>query len=401
MKKKALATKMAAFVMAGAMTMAMGFPALADETQVVAGSSVAGDDASTLTTITFTKRIEDKNTKANTTTNEAENVYAPNTKFKFSLTKGSAGKITEGNNKEVPVIAGMTETNGTLIGIALTNEYITMSPELTGTSNTGDGTITVNYQALYDAAAKPGVYHYQLTEVAPSQNDEDESYRTVYDGMSYEGANTTYDIYVFLYDKESKNKNSVVVKKGDAIYKADKLEFKNSYTTYNLDVKKIVTGNQGIKAKDYKFDITINGASDEKYKYKTYTVNGTTETEVTDKAGELTSGRKAEITLQSDQVIRIFGLSERDTYEVKESGEYAADGYTTTVSVNGGAASETLEAKSSENSVLSSDVSILYTNDKTITTPTGIVTEYAPYILLVAAAGAFAVLFLRRKKEEF
>ena len=30
MKKKALATKMAAFVMAGAMTMAMGFPAFAE-----------------------------------------------------------------------------------------------------------------------------------------------------------------------------------------------------------------------------------------------------------------------------------------------------------------------------------------------------------------------------------
>ena len=81
--------------------------------------------------------------------------------------------------------------------------------------------------------------------------------------------------------------------------------------------------------------------------------------------------------------------------------DYSTDGYTTTVTVNNGEVQNVREVKAATNEKLTGDVSIVYTNDKTITTPTGIVTEYAPYILLVAAAGAFAVLFLRRKKEEF
>ena len=63
MKKKALATKMAAFVMAGAMTMAMGFPAFAKDR--------------TSSTIPVWKTV-------NAGTEQA-NIYAPKTTFNFVL----------------------------------------------------------------------------------------------------------------------------------------------------------------------------------------------------------------------------------------------------------------------------------------------------------------------------
>lgn len=390
MKKKALATKMAAFVMAGAMTMAMGFPAFAE---------TIGTTTSNTRTITFTKTIIDNNTKADSATRAATNVYAPNAKFKFELTSGSTGTIQEGTNgdgKEIPVLEGKTDADGKLIGIALGSDFIEMSPNTTQFNNSGNDTITINYDEFYNVHIEPGVYHYQLKELDPKTAN-DRNY-TAYDGMNYEGANTTYDIYVFLYGQNEKNLNNVVVKK-DGI-KQSTLNFENTYTTYNLDVKKIVTGNQGIKDNDYRFTITVNGTDGEKYKYITYRVTENNETALTDKTGTLVNGTGAEITLKSDELIRIFGLSEGDKYTVTEN-DYSTDGYTTTVTVNNGEVQNVREVKAATNEKLTGDVSIVYTNDKTITTPTGIVTEYAPYILLVAAAGAFAVLFLRRKKEEF
>ena len=79
------------------------------------------------------------------------------------------------------------------------------------------------------------------------------------------------------------------------------------------------------------------------------------------------------------------------SYTVREV-SYAGEGYTTKVdNTEGSESSGTIDA----------DKLVIFENNKNITTPTGIVTEYAPYILLVAAAGTFAVLFLRKRKEEF
>ena len=91
--------------------------------------------------------------------------------------------------------------------------------------------------------------------------------------------------------------------------------------------------------------------------------------------------------LKDGESIQIYGLTESDKYTVTEA-DYGSDGYTTT---NG-----------SKTDVVTDDGdSYTVTNDKSVTTPTGIVLSFAPYILLVALAGVFGVLFLRRKKEEF
>ena len=47
------------------------------------------------------------------------------------------------------------------------------------------------------------------------------------------------------------------------------------------------------------------------------------------------------------------------------------------------------------------DTNVTFTNEKNADNPaTGIITTFAPYILLIAAAGVFAVLFLHKKRND-
>ena len=377
MKKKALATKMAAFVMAGAMTMAMG--------------GVTAFAAQ----VPFTKKVVDSNSTKDEN-GKAQNVYKPNTVFKFNLDAGNAGTIDDGSDpsKKVPVTAGVKE-NGVLVGITY-NDTLTMTAE--EGDKVAPGSISLDYDQFYDARVVPGIYHYILSEKDPKTAGI-EGY-TEYDGMTY--SDETYDIYVFLNEKEKKAENTILVSKGgthiyDGKTKTGAIDFTNTYTTYNLGVKKLVEGNQGDKSKDFTFTIKVDGAAGEKYKYIVYTIADNGDETATDQTGVIDSQAIAKtVYLKANQVVRVYGLSANDQYTVNEN-DYSTDGYKTEVTI-GNSKTETREVKEQK---LAADGTIVYTNTKNVTTPTGIVTEYAPYILLVAAAGAFAVLFLRRKKEEF
>lgn len=91
------------------------------------------------------------------------------------------------------------------------------------------------------------------------------------------------------------------------------------------------------------------------------------------------------ITLKDGQSATIHGLSVTDTYSVEEA-DYTSDGYTTTVD---GAKSGTI----------SEDKTVTFTNEKNASTPTGIMMNVAPYVLMVAVAAVLAVVFLRRKNN--
>lgn len=392
MKKKALATKMAAFVMAGAMTMAMGFPAFATTTDTPQ--------------IPFTKNVADVNSSS--IESVAENVYKPNTEFRFKLEPATdGGTIKDGNNIDMPVSGGFVK-DGVMVGISHT-QVLTMTAS--AGEKTVSGTIDINYNAFYANGATPGIYHYILTEENPETANI--TGYDKYDGMTY--SQEQYDLYVFLNDEDHKSTNSVLVTKGgDRIYGKDKtgtISFTNTYTTYNLDVKKLVTGNQPNMSQKFTFTINVNGGDNEQYKYIVYDVNTTngTETVAKDTNNEDITGvinskaaNGTQVELRANQVVRVYGLSEHDKYKVEEDSSCKDDGYKTSITVNGtseGSGDYVYVVSERENSAR--DNKIVYTNDKTVSTPTGIVTEYAPYILLVAAAGAFAVLFLRRRKEEF
>ena len=76
------------------------------------------------------------------------------------------------------------------------------------------------------------------------------------------------------------------------------------------------------------------------------------------------------------------------------------DGYTVSYTVGSSDATSATYATSTEQTMGKTDNAVVCTNLKNAVTPTGIAMTVAPYILMVAVAGIFAVLFLRRRHEE-
>lgn len=381
MKKKALATKMAAFVMAGAMTMAMGFPALADS------RGTAEID------VKKTVKVED--------TNAADYVYAPKTTFSFKLSAvKEAGNFTKDSNTyfvKPGLVNNDAEQSPKHISFEKGVTGITFDPaaDKDGLNKSKSGVkIVVDYDGIYREAGA-GIYHYTIEEETGS-----------YDGVDYTKAGT-YDIYVFVYENE--NQDAVVIAKDGNLVagegKSANIEFVNPYDVHTLTIEKLVTGNQGETNKKFDFTINVNratGTEGEEYYWVICDSDGheVTRTDGSNTHGPLGTG--VTVGLTNTEQVKIYGLSAGDTYTVTEADYVTNDGYDEpTIAMEGGAASATKVGKKEVTGTITSDGKITYTNNRSVTTPTGIVTEYAPYILLVAAAGAFAVLFLRRKKEEF
>lgn len=290
------------------------------------------------------------------------NTYAPKTSFEFSVNTAGAGSF---DNKTVSagIEGGLTVSS---IAFEPQDEDVKVSEIVK------NGTLTVNGNVF----TTPGIYHYTISETAGS-----------YEGIKYD--NAVYDAYVYVVNDDTRVAvEAVVFAKGGS--KANELSFVNDYgkdddndTTHDVTITKAVTGNQGEKNREFTFTAAVAGDEGEWYKVVKTAQDGTT-TE-----SKLVSGGDAlEYKLKDGESIHIYGLSENDTYTVVET-DANKDGYTTT-------ASGELSGK-----LTADGTSVMVTNNREVSPATGIALTFAPYILMVALAGVFAVLFLRKKREEF
>lgn len=364
MSKKIRAIASAALISAMVMSMS-GMSALAAAVQT------------DVSTVTLTKKV----------TVASSSVAAPKTAFNFTVSKpenenvythekdGTIVEVKQGGENGVIVYPG--EMNA----VDSANKEISFVDADENSFVLADSAYEKTATISFDASRfpKPGVYRYEVKEVAPT---------TVYDGMSYDSTAIYYlDVYV-LNDGSGKKVGYTVVHK-NGLEDGDKtdLVFNNTYTTNNLSVKKVISGNQANMSDTFIFNITVEGATKEKYK-----------TDYVDGQGNpvtLVSGTMQRITLGHDQTINIYGLSGQDKFTVVEV-EANKDGYTTTYKLGG-------TAKTSITNELEgdSDKAVEVENNKNATTPTGIIMSFAPYILVLALAGVFAVMFLRKKREDF
>lgn len=288
------------------------------------------------------------------------NTCAPKTTFSFSIATAEAGTY-DGNVVYAGVTGGAYFASG--------EGSIPFAPsESTSATYTGSTTISTDVSKF----SAPGIYHYTVTETSGS-----------YEGISYD--TTPRDLYVYVTNGTSSLEvSNVVLVNGST--KSD--AWTNDYgattdTTHDVTITKSVTGNQGDKNKAFDFAVSVSsGATGEMYKvvYKV-TANGTDNTlYVTNGANPVT------ISIKDGGSIRIYGLTANDTYKVVET-DYSSDGYTTT---NG-----TLEKK-----VTADSTTETVTNHKDASTPTGVIMNIAPYVLMVALAGGIAFFFLRRRNAE-
>ena len=330
MKKSKMLHRIAAALLAGTMMVAMGTTVFAD-----------GNEPKN---VTITKEI----------TKDADD-YAPATTFEFQITSGSEVDASEGQDA---IYAG--PVGGAYFAEGAGEITSTPSASNIGQTTTTVGTTTISIDESKFTA--PGIYRYNVSEVAGT-----------YEGITYSTETKYFDVYV-----NSSNKVYAYTFT-DAVAEDGKDDgvFTNDYTgIYDVTITKKVTGNQGDKSKAFNFTIDASGADGEKF-YVTYG-DGETVTLGADEDAKI-------IALKDGQSATIHGLSVTDTYSVEEA-DYTKDGYETTVT----------GAKSGS---ISEDTPVLFTNNKDASTPTGIMMNVAPYVLMVAVAAVLAVVFLRRKNN--
>lgn len=383
MSKKFRAIASAALISAMVMSMS-GMSALA------ATTTVTGEK------VPVTKNVEvDKNT------------FAPVTSYTINVVSGNDTSLTyETGTKENPsneTVVVYPGPVGGLTGVTINSASSAASPSEATSIDDNTSKFVYNTSNLSidpskfvnDNIIRPGVYHYVVSEL-----DGD------YAGKGMEYDKTKYNVYLFMeYGTEAHTsltcKYVVASKVGDQNAVKTDLVFNNKYDMHDLLITKKVEGNQGNTKKLFDVNIKVDGTkASEKYVVK-YTENGD------EKETTLVSGEEKTFRLKDTDAVHIYGLSSDDKVLVDEANDCISDGYSvkyTTNSAATGTVSEinnTNDEKISDVSVIDDGATITITNTKSVTTPTGIVMTFGPYALLLVLAGVFAVMFLRKKREDF
>ena len=304
------------------------------------------------------------------------NDYIPAETYTFQVTPAA---VTEGTMKDtVPVRAG---------DLAYLSNDIDDSGKYTITgkpsaSDTGEGktSVLVGTQEItfsFPEAATPGIYRYEISEVAGGDTEE------TYDSSTY-----TMDVYYYKGAEDTK----VTLSKGGT--KFENAEFTNDISGggddeqghKDLTVTKTGTGNMGDTTKDFEFKITGTNLTAGNQYLVTKVDSAKKETAVTD---VLTNGAQITINLKSGESLKVYGLTATDVVTVNET-DYTADGYTTKI--------DNVAGREVEKQI-AVDTTVAVENHKEVTTPTGIAREFGPYIAMLSLAAALIAVFARRKRN--
>ena len=283
------------------------------------------------------------------------NAYAPNTEFQFSIVPGAAGVTEDG----MPITAG--PEGG--VSFAGGNDSVKF------TDGVGQGSMeqTLSLVVNNGSFSAPGIYRYTVSEVKGN-----------YEGVQYDETTKNFDVYV----NSDGDVYAYTFTDAGAEDGKDDGVFTNKYDENtglgDLKITKEVTGNQGNKSQEFTFTIGVDGADGEQY----HVVYGSENTVV-----ELNSGETKEIQLSDGETATIYGLSASDEYTVTED-DYSSQGYDTTINE---------QDTNTVTGTLGDADEIKVVNEKEATTPTGIVTDIAPYVIMVAAAVVLGFAFLRKR----
>lgn len=319
------------------------------------------------TDVTFTKTLD---------MSKAQGASVPDVEFAYEITPGAHVNATETSPE---ILAGITGANIENVAFSHT-DTVDLKNEVVKTA-------TVNFTDVDWTA--PGIYRYTIIEKdsgnADVTNDSDTT--------------RTLDVYVVNDGEGGYKIASQAMIKGTAAptgkeYARDSKSdgFTNSYTTHALSLKKVVDGTMGDKGRTYYFTINFEGPANASFDMEGQPIT-------LDAEGK----GCANIALTNNSLKTIKGIPSTVKYTVVENID-KKDGYTVSYTVdntvdNTDATSDTY-ATSTEKTMGKANNAVVCTNLKNAVTPTGIAMTVAPYILMVAVAGIFAILFLRRRHEE-
>lgn len=363
-------------IAAGVMTVAMAITLLPGTMKTVnaAGTGTAENPVTSASVnVTLYKRAK---------------VYAPNTTFEFTVTNLTKDKAKETNKNEdlVPAFQNAPAE-------AVTPGSITLTPtegELDNTSITKELTFTLDPSKF----TAMGTYRYEVKQTKGTYEgityDEDTRYLDV--TVATDG--TTFYIesaQLISYKNGTRGKSESFVN----TYGVNKPDTENQVpkpdgTVNDLVISKTVTGNYGERDKKFIFEITINGAEGEWYNLEGQPA--------------IKKGTAARIELKHGETVKIYGLTENDTYTIKE---LEADDYKTTfeTKLNGtNKAGESGNIKTATGTIGAGTSlqtqEVAFTN-KREGSATGFALSYGPYALMVVLAGAVAFVLFRKRRAEY
>lgn len=309
-------------------------------------------------------------------------------------------------------------------GLQDTVTYDTAAPETTSeTSYTVDKTLTL--QAVLQSTAgqstftHAGVYKYTLNVSKEGSNDNG-------DFTVDNGTRTVY-VYVGNDDDNLKIEAITMVKPDTTQGFVKNEEFNHKYLfdgdgnpdpenqSANLVLSKTVAGVYGNKEQDFSFKVTVehnSEAADTQYSYVKGTINA---------LGNFVEPQNPEykllpedgiIKLKHNEAIKIVGLTENDKYSISETVD---NKYTTSADVTLedtsydadyiGPGEGTYDVKettglTSTEITSQNDIQVKYTNTHKEVTPTGVIMNVAPYVLMVVIAAAGCFVFLRKRRDD-
>lgn len=365
--------RVATALVAGAMLTALAMPAYA-------AGVTTGTETEPVTSVTITKTVE---TDGNT--------YAPNTTFNFTVTEGGEKSFNDGTSTvtaKAGVPGGLVAGNGAAFAPVTKEDEKVVAPSV---SYTATATLTVDDSVF----KKPGIYHYVVTENNLPDND------SAYEGITKDSS--AYDVYLYVYNNANYTDlyvGHVVTVKDGKTAKSD-LSFTNNYgagtndSTHDVTVTKTVAGNQGDQKNDeFNFNVDVNGANGEAYKVVVDYDSTTTNADKDQTLAITSNADPVTVTIKHNGKITIYGLSATDTYTIEETTGADAAGYTVDNNKSNDKTGKVTGQTTRDGE------SYIVTNTKTATTPTGIVMNVAPYVLLVVVAAAGCFVFLRKRRED-
>ncbi len=316
----------------------------------------------------------------------------------FAAVNNSADEPTI--TKNVTIAEGVTLDNTTVtFQVKQVANADGLTAPATVATYTTDGTVSstateVNNIVLNLAAkiddTKPGEYTFEVSETAPTSND-----------------NWTIDTTVYLVQVLVKNDKTVtysVTKKGETPATKTELTFTNAYkATTDLSVSKAVTSDANVD-KDTEYEFTI-----------TFTAGGDTAPVPSKISGKIGDGEatdytvtdsKATFKLKKGQTITFSGLPAGLKYTVTETKptpstvEYVDTDVAQTIDGNEQTSTKGLASKT--NAVLGNKGAntVGFTNNYKEISPTGIITHYLPYIaVILLAIVAFALFIVSRRRK--
>lgn len=305
--------------------------------------------------------------------------------------------------KELSTGAGneKTYTDGPAAAIA----DITLTDASSSANNTGNGAITFGDKSDASAFTHAGVYAWTIKENT-TQNT----------GLgTFQDDPQVYTLIATVVNGDNGLEfSSFVIVKGEATSvtntsKADALKFDNKYTetttenSNDLKITKAVAGKQGDKSKQFEFTVTFTAPSvlpegktaADVLNAITATANGATVVKF-DNAADGATTRTITFTAADAQDVTFSNVLVGTTYSVQET---AVDGYAPSwkATANG------TESTSQANLLIGENANNgTMTNTHEDVTPTGLVINNLPFIMLgcVAVAGVVAYGAAKRKLEK-